>query len=84
MESRVYVRDWIVISGGIINTTKGGGYEFFGPFTEAEAVEVRDELRSEGNSNEITTTCIQLLKLPNMLGEHWNPRQKPQYHGEDL
>ena len=30
-------RNWIVISGGIVDTVKGGGLEFFGPFTEPEA-----------------------------------------------
>jgi hypothetical protein len=50
--------DWIVICGDIVNTTKGGGFEFFGPFTEAEAEEVRQNLDCPG---ELITMAIQLL-----------------------
>ena len=80
---RVYARDWIVIQGNLLNSTRDGGFEFFGPFTEAEAIKVRDDMKSEGGTPDLTI-CVQLLKLPNVLGEHWNPRQRPQYYGEDL
>jgi hypothetical protein len=82
-KNRVYVRDWIVISGSIINTTTKGGFEFFGPFTEIEANCYREELLTEGGANEVTI-CVQLLKCPNQFGEHWNPRQAPRYYDEVL
>lgn len=35
-------KNWIVIVGTLINTTAGdGGLEFFGPYTEEEAEQVR-------------------------------------------
>lgn len=50
------MRDWIVIQGSI-----SGGFEFFGPFTEEEAIEVRDEFRTEGHNND-QIICMQLRK----------------------
>lgn len=71
-EGEMHIRDWIVIAGSLIDTTKGGGFEFFGPFTEEEANFARGKLSGE------TLIAVQLLKLPHLLGEHWKPTHKPQ------
>ena len=52
--------DWIVISGQLIDTTMGGGFEFHGPFTEAEAREVRLALVNTANEDH---TCVALQLL---------------------
>ena len=35
-------RRWMVMSGQPLDTSEGGGFEFFGPFTEDEAKKVRE------------------------------------------
>jgi hypothetical protein len=40
-------RDWIVLAGQPVDTTSGGGYEFFGPFTEDEARRRREQILSK-------------------------------------
>jgi hypothetical protein len=57
------MRDWIVVQGSLLSSAGGGGFEFFGPFTEEEAVEVRDELRTEGHNNDHQIMCVQLRKV---------------------
>jgi hypothetical protein len=40
-------RNWIVITGSILNTAQGGGgLEFFGPYTEDQAVRLQRLLAS--------------------------------------
>lgn len=34
-------RNWIVLTGQPVDTTKGGGFEFNGPYTEEEAQMIR-------------------------------------------
>lgn len=74
------IRDWIVIRGSIIDSTQGGGYEFFGPFTEGEAKFVRERMHTP--HDEMQTISIQLLKLPNLLGKHWLPDLPDQQGGK--
>lgn len=74
--AKAYVRDWIVIAGSLVDTTQGGGYEFFGPFTEEEANLARDNMSTDGGHRE-TLIAVQLLKLHNLFGDHWNPTHKP-------
>jgi hypothetical protein len=31
------MKNWIVISGRLLDTIRGGGFEFLGPFTQEEA-----------------------------------------------
>lgn len=38
------LQNWIIIKGQPIDTTHGGGFEFFGPYTEAEAKLIRSKL----------------------------------------
>jgi len=40
------IRNWIVITGQLIDSTEGGGFEFHGPFTEEEAQAVVKTLSS--------------------------------------
>ena len=59
------VRDWMVMSGCIIDTTVGGGgFEFFGPFTEAEAHQVRDRFVGVHPNPNAQVIAVQLLHLP--------------------
>jgi len=41
--SQPETRNWIVMTGQPLDTTKGGGFEFFGPYTENEAKAKREE-----------------------------------------
>jgi hypothetical protein len=55
-------RDWIVIAGQLIDDVNGGGYEFFGPFTEDEAQEVRQGMAEASKNNEDRmVVAVQLL-----------------------
>ena len=38
------MKDWIIICGQPIDTVRGGGYEFYGPFTDTEAHEIRQKI----------------------------------------
>ena len=60
-------RKWIVIKGQLVDTTRGGGFEFFGPFTEEEANNVRDKMQTfvqQAGFTAITTIALQLLHVP--------------------
>ena len=37
-------KNWIVISGQPVDSVDGGGYEFFGPYTEEEAQAERESV----------------------------------------
>ena len=51
-------RNWIVVSGTIVNTVNGGGFEFIGPFTEREA---KDYLAQHKSDDEDLWVAIELL-----------------------
>lgn len=58
---------WIVITGSLIDTTKGGGFEFIGPFsTEEAAIEHRDAakvyLSEKGLEFDRVCLAVELLK----------------------
>jgi len=54
--------DWIVIAGQLIDTAKGGGFEFFGPFTKSEAEEVRQSMHDASSYNKDRVyMAVQLL-----------------------
>ena len=60
-------RNWIVIKGQLVDTTRGGGFEFFGPFTYEEAGHVRDQMQAftkQFGRTDITTIALQLLGVP--------------------
>jgi hypothetical protein len=60
-------KNWIVIQGQIVDTVDGGGFEFFGPFTEKEARNVRSRMKAftqEHGGTEISTIALQLLNVP--------------------
>jgi hypothetical protein len=44
MNTKMNEENWIVYCGTILDTTKGGGLEFFGPFSEASALEARTNM----------------------------------------
>jgi hypothetical protein len=54
-------RNWIVIQSGILNTVSQGGFEFFGPYTEVEAVRLQATLAETCTG---TVTAVQLLYHP--------------------
>ena len=62
------MRDWIVIVGHLLDTVKGGGFEFFGPFTEAEAITYRNAVVDSDiciavrQSDDSLCIAVQLLK----------------------
>jgi hypothetical protein len=41
------IKDWIVITGSLVDTTEGGGFEFHGPFTEAQAQTIVADYKQE-------------------------------------
>jgi hypothetical protein len=55
-------KDWIVIVGNLISTINGGGLEFLGPLTEAEAMKYRD--KSAANFELSDAICIAVQLLP--------------------
>lgn len=57
------MKDWIVMSGQPVMTTTGGGFEFFGPFTEEQAKIVREKLAD--SRGERVSIAIQLLGVFN-------------------
>lgn len=63
-------KNWMVIDGQPIDTICGGGFEFFGPFTEAEARIVRQSIlvaRQQAGSGEphgSITMAVELLRYP--------------------
>ncbi len=65
-------RNWMVYCGTLLNTSSGGGgLEFFGPFTEAEATTVRATFAKSmmaGRNRHVAGTfmceAIQLLRVP--------------------
>ena len=59
------VRDWMVMSGCILDTTAGsGGFEFFGPFTEEEAHQVRERFAGVHPNPNAQVIAVQLLTPP--------------------
>jgi hypothetical protein len=56
------------MTGQPIDTTKGGGFEFFGPYTEDEASIVRERMISKGEAGSWIAIAIQLIKYK--LGDH--------------
>lgn len=57
-------RNWIVIAGQLIDTTKGGGFEFFGPYTEDEAEAVKQRLcGSAPLETDKLTMAVELLRI---------------------
>ena len=65
-------RNWIVIKGQLVDTTRGGGFEFFGPFTGEEANNVRDSMQTFAQQHgftAITTIALHLLGVPQEMKE---------------
>lgn len=60
-------RDWIIISGQPVDTAKGGGFEFFGPFTKPEADRIaegwREMHRARSVEFEFLVQVVQLLSV---------------------
>lgn len=58
-------KDWIVISGTPLSSTDGGGFEFFGPFTEKQAMAFREamilHLNHIAHDQTHVVTAVQLL-----------------------
>jgi non-ribosomal peptide synthetase component F len=60
-------KNWIVMTGQPVDSTDGGGFEFFGPFTEGEAAQVREaKLRDDVAPGSWVAMAIQLLHHPIM------------------
>jgi len=61
-----HVADWIVMQGTLINTVQGGGgFEFFGPYTEQEAIKAENTLNATAkrvNRPDVVATKLQLLR----------------------
>jgi len=56
-------RDWIVISGQPVDSTTGGGYEFFGPFTQEEAERLRESwVKDKDDPFSHIVMAVQLLR----------------------
>jgi hypothetical protein len=58
------VADWIVMQGTLINTVQGGGFEFFGPYTEQEAIKAENTLNATAKQckADVVATKLQLLR----------------------
>jgi hypothetical protein len=54
------IRNWIVVAGSIVNTTNGGGYEFFGPYSQRQA----ERLRSSLEAPDREAIAVELLYHP--------------------
>jgi hypothetical protein len=69
-------KNWIVIVGSIVDSTQGGGYEFIGPFTEAEATEYRKHVveHNQKLGAEVYGECVALQLLSR--GERWLAKRK--------
>lgn len=63
-ERRMPIKDWIVVAGSIVDTTDGGGFEFFGPYTLEEAEETKARIlidKDPSCSFVDTCICVQLI-----------------------
>jgi hypothetical protein len=56
------VKNWIVMQGTILNTVNGGGFEFFGPYTEQEAIMVKNHMDKCNHRPDIASIIVQLLR----------------------
>jgi len=56
-------KKWIVMTGQPIDTIKGGGFEFFGPYTEDDAKEVQKRFLELKNPYPGSQICIALQLL---------------------
>lgn len=59
------VKNWIIVAGQPIGRVSGGGFEFFGPFTEEQALRIKKhwiEL-SQFENGEFTVQVVQLLNV---------------------
>lgn len=58
---------WIVISGSLVDTVAGGGFEFFGPFANAEAARAYRDGRLQRHAevsrdqDDMLILCVELL-----------------------
>jgi hypothetical protein len=55
-------RNWIVMTGHPVNTSLGGGFEFFGPYSEEEAKKFQSKMVSLQQPGNWIAVAIQLLK----------------------
>jgi hypothetical protein len=53
-------KDWIVITGYLINTGVGGGLEFFGPFTEEQAKKFQSKISLNRPPNWVSPSWVSL------------------------
>jgi hypothetical protein len=64
MSDKTY--DWIVIHGQLVDTTAGGGgFEFYGPFSEEEALLVRNDIATR--RPDVLTLALQLIARKPLL-----------------
>lgn len=62
-------KDWIVVAGSLVDSTKGGGLEFLGPYTELDALIVCTRLKNGIESGFDICFSVQLIRadLPERL-----------------
>lgn len=74
MTEQVMDNDWIVIAGQPVDTTRGGGFEFFGPFTEQEAQDVRAIIIAQHNRRQQYDECEQIVLAVQLLSHYQSYR----------
>lgn len=58
-------RNWIVVTGQLVNTVKGGGFDFLGPYTENEAETIKRRLWGMTDLQVgALTMAVELLRIP--------------------
>lgn len=75
-------RDWIVLTGQPVDTTKGGGFEFLGPYTEKEAHMVRDHMVSNTEPGACICLAIQLIgsRIPTRIMQQQRIKEDSTHH----
>jgi hypothetical protein len=58
IEDREMEKNWIVLSGAVLHSRSGGGFEFFGPYTEEDARLVRCYLRAINGNDGGDYLCL--------------------------
>lgn len=59
-------KNWIVISGRLLDTTAGGGgFECFGPYTKTDARLVREHVGNCNGGDDLICVAVELLS-PNL------------------
>lgn len=57
-------RNWIVVVGQLLDDTRGGGFEFFGPYHEHEAKTLRERMQKDQKNDDRLALAIQLIRHP--------------------